>query len=395
MSSSQVRRISALLAVTLSAAVLSITAAPAQALDGPPVIDAVNPQWVPTAGAPVRIYGSGLADVTSVKFGALNATAFRVVDSFLVTASAPLGTNNTLVDVTVADAEGTTTFTSAVLYTDATLTVTPNSGLTPGSPITVSLSGYQPNVGMVLPEVNPLIVYVEQYPDFPAGPPPYAQVLSNSTPSGGFPSTGASGAYTESATLPNPFVGTNGSAYDPNITCPVTQQTANFLGTSPPASFGRPSYSRRCLIATGQFGIGTVDTAIAYTTDPTPAGPVLNLDKTSAAQGEVVSIASGSKNWNANPFFGSSKNTTGRPGETKTDVRICGIAGSPTLCSATVGKGTVKMTHYVNRVLSGATLSGSITVGADIPDGCACFVRVRQSRPGGGYLEATKPLSVT
>ncbi len=46
-------------------------------------------------------------------------------------------------------------------------------------------------------------------------------------------------------------------------------------------------------------------------------------------------------------------------------------------------------------VFSGATLSGSITVGADVPDGCACFVRVRQYTPNGGFVEKTKNLTVT
>lgn len=379
-------------ATALTAGLL-ITANPALALDGPPVVESINPQWAPTAGGvPVRIYGTGLTGVTSVKFGAVNATKFKVIDSFLITAVVPAaatGTaaNNTFVDVTVADSEGTNTMVGALYYSNATLTVSPNTGLVAGNAITVALSGYQPNASMVLPQVNPLLLYVERSPDFPPGPPPYAQVLET-------PATDASGAYSVNTNLANPFVGFNGAAYDSNIACPVNQTTANFLGNSNPTSFTKPVYSARCLIATGQFGSGTLDTPISFTTDPAPAAPVLNLNLTSAAQGQKVTIAAGSNNWNANPFYGSSKSGS-LPGQTKTEVRICGIGGNPASCSSTVGSGTVSMTRYINRVFSGATLTGSITVGSDVPDGCACFVRVRQNRPGGGVIEATRTLTIT
>ncbi len=403
-------RICVAVAGALTAALLSAPTNPAAAaVDGPPVIDAVNQQAGPTAGGtPVRIYGAGLDGATSVKFGAVEATMFSIIDSYLITAVTPAaagGTaaNNTFVDVTVTDSEGTNTFVEAFFYTNATLTVTPNASLSGGSAITVALSGYKPSTGMVLPEVNPLLLYVERFPEFQAGPPPYAQVLT-------MPSTDASGNYTSptgrtSLKLASPFVGSNNTnpVYDPNIACPVNQTTVNYLGTSAPAT-NKPAFSGKCLIAMGQTGRGTLETPFSFTADPLPAAPVLNLDKTSANQGEVVSIAAGSTNWNANPFFGSSRYPASKPGHTATEVAICNIGGNPATCSAGVGTGSVALTRYVDGdqnasgvqgVFSGATLSGSITVGPDVPDGCSCFVRVRQYQPGGGYIEAMRSVTIT
>lgn len=223
---------------------------------------------------------------------------------------------------------GSGTLTSGMYYTNATIAVTPNTGLHPG--VTVTVTGYKPNASVAIPEIQPLLYYLEGGPPFPNGPPPYVQILA-------FTSTDASGNLTLQTNLADPFTGTNGQAYDPNIVCPPNQATTNHLGTSPSASLYEPSFRSRCRIEIAQFGTGSLGTDISFVGAPTPAAPVLNLDQSSANQGQTVNIANGSVRWNANPFYGSSKNAT-RPGQTTTVLQICGIGGDPNACSTTTGK---------------------------------------------------------
>ncbi len=356
------------------------------------VVEAVAPQWAPTAGAtPIRIYGDGFTGVTAVKIGGVNATAFSFIDDDLITAVVPAGgPNNTFDDVTVTVGGTDAVLDDGFYYSNATLSVTPSTNLDAGDAITVTLTGYSPSTPFIIPELNPLQIYYE-HPNFtPDIEPPYVDTLP---PIPVF--TNASGNKTQATNLTDPF-NPDGQAIDPNAVCPTNQTTMNFLGVSAPASFTRPVYSGRCLIVTNQFGIASLDTPINFGTDDelTPAAPVFTTNTGSANQGATITITSGS-NWNANPFFGSSKVITNKPGQTKTTVQICGIGGNPNSCSTTKGNGTVTPTRYINETLSGATLAGTIVVGADIPDGCACTVRVRQNRPAGGFIQATVPLSVT
>jgi hypothetical protein len=208
--------------------------------------------------------------------------------------------------------------------------------------------------------------------------------------------------------LPNPFTGTNGSSYDTNIQCPVTQTTADYLGNSAPKSLNQPSYSGQCQLAIGQLGKGTLETPLPYggggsppTPDPTPASPVLTTNTSMAHVSDTVTITSGSVHWNANPFFGSSTAHT-NPGETALTVQICGIYGVSTDCSTTVGSGAVAMTRYktsstttpISATFSGATLTGSIVVGSDTLHCSTCFVQVTQSKPLSGSISATTALTV-
>ncbi len=406
------RRSVAVLASALAAGLASATAvAPpvAAATDGPPVIGSTVAQAGPTTGAvPIRIYGTGFLGTLSVKFGTVNATRFKVVDGGLITAVVPAaangtGANNTSVDITVTDDQGVgvgrndpvTGDNTGWYYTNATFTVSPSTGLVAGSAITATLNGYRPNTDMVLPELNPLMLYLEGGPDYPFGPPPYASVRT-------FPTTDAAGHFASATTLANPFNGWNGTAYDPNVACPVNQKTVNFLGVSAPASPARPVYAGKCMMATGQFGTGTLDTPINFTTDRTPAAPMLKLSTSTAVVGQKVTIAAGSINWNANPFFGSSKAGT-NPGETTATLQICGIGGNANTCSTTVGTGTVALTRYkttstttpIVGVLSGAKLTGNIVVGTDAAGCGTCFVRARQNRPvAGQFIQATAPLAI-
>ncbi|MCA1841642.1 MAG: IPT/TIG domain-containing protein [Actinobacteria bacterium] len=388
-------------ALALLGAGTALTAGPAFATVAPSV-DGPTPMSGPTTGGtPVRIYGSAFTGATSVKFGTLSATSFTVVDDKLITAILPSGgTNNSTVDLIVTTPAGTCTTTGTsptcglFYYTNATYSVSPNTGLTPGASITATLAGYIPSASVVVPEFNPLMVYLEGGPAYSI-PPPYAQVLGSGT-------TSASGGLTFTHALPNPFKGTSGSSYDPNIVCPVNQTTANYLGNSPAASLNKPSFSGRCHMGVNKFGAASLEVPITYTTEPTPAAPTLTISPTTGTHGTVVSITAGA-NWNANPLWGSSTTHT-NPGETSVEVAICGLGGVSTSCSTTPGTGAVAMTRYktsstttpIVGVFSGATLTGNITIGNDVSP-CSCFVRVRQYRTGSttNYLEKTTPLTVT
>lgn len=392
------RVLGTVVAVLALVAGTSATIAPAWAAPNP-TITALDPQVAPTAGGtPVRIYGMGFAGATSVTFGAVVATDFAVIDGKLITAIVPpaaggAGDNNTFVDVTVTTPVGSNTMTDGMYYTDATITVTPSTGLHPGDPITVVVTGYKPNASVAIPEIQPLLYYLEGGPAFPPGPPPYVQILN-------FTSTDASGNLTLATNLADPFTGTNGQAYDPNIVCPPNQKTTNRLGTSPSASLYEPSFSARCRIEIAQFGTASLGTPISFAGAPTPAPPVLNIDQSSANQGDTVNIAAGSVRWNANPFYGSSKNAL-KPGQTTTVLQICGIGGDPNACSATEGHAAVELTRYrtdstttpIVGEFSGATASGAIKVGMDLAPG-DYDVRLRQRRPGSGSIAATAPLHV-
>jgi len=387
-----------------------VTAPVAAATDGPPVIGSTVAQAGPTTGAvPIRIYGSGFLGTLSVKFGTVNATKFKVVDGGLITAVVPAaangsGANNTSVDITVTDDQGVgvgrndsvSGDNTGWYYTNATFTVSPSTGLVAGAAITGTLNGYLPNTDMVMPELNPLMLYLEGGPDYPFGPPPYASVRT-------FPTTDAAGHFSSATNLANPFNGWNGTAFDPNVACPVNQKTVNYLGTSAPASPATPVYAGKCMMATGKYGTGTVDTPINFTTDRTPAAPILRLGASTAIVGQKVTVAAGSINWNANPFFGSSKPGTG-PGETKIWLQICGIGGNANACSSTLGTAAVALTRYTTTstttpivgVLTGAKLTGSIVVGSDAAGCSACFVRARQYRPvAGQFIQATAPLAIS
>lgn len=381
----------------LTGALMAVVLVPAQpAAAAPAITSSVAPQSGPTTGGtPIRIYGTGFGTTNTgvdVEFDNVNATDFQVIDDTLITAVVPAasggsGANNTFVDVEVTTAGGTTTAVDGFYYTNATFTVSPSTGLDDGEAITTTLDGYTPNTGLVVPQFNPLLVYVENFPEFTSYP-PYAEVLAGN-------STDGTGDLTVNTSLANPFVGD--PTYDANIDCPVNQTTANFLGTSDSASLSRPAYSGRCMVANGALGVGTVERAIKMTNDPSPAAETLAISPTSDIDRLDTVTVSGS-NWNANPFFGSSK-LAGNPGETTVTVQICNSVGST--CSATEGTATVAPTRYIYNTntgvfdFSGATLSGTIVVGNDVPSPCTtCFVRVKQNRPASGNIQETLAIPI-
>ncbi len=369
-----------------------------------PTIDYLTPQVSRTAGAtPVLIHGSRFLGTTSVTFGNAPATKFNVIDDNLITALSPSAaaagaTDNTSVAVTVTTDRGSDTGTNTgdtrgLYYTDATITVSPNTGLhvppndNSGDTVTLNISGYQPNVGSVALLANPLLGFLEGGPAFAdngfRGPPPYAHPYDFNV------SFDANGSVTDTKPL---FGVAGGQRYDPRISCPVTQETADFgLG--------------RCEIIVGQVAVGTLERYVGFAGDPTPAAPTLGLSKSTAAVGDTVGL--NGVHWNASPFFGSSTSQT-NPGETQLKVQLC--KADLSACTSESANASVDLTRYQSSsttapiigVFSGTNLTGSFTV-ADTA-GCApnCVVRVQQEGfdpstgggPTGQFISATAPLSV-
>ena len=387
--------------VTTTAATVSPAAAQAPA----PYVSSVLPQVSPTAGGTaVRIYGSGFTGATAVTFGGVAAPSFHIVDDLLLTATTPPGADNTFVDIAVTTPGGTWTsggFAPQLFYTNATVTVTPSTGLVSGQQVTVHVSGWLPNYGSAVPELTPLTGFLEGVgpcaegpnptcpPPWGPGPPPYVSPDS-------FPNTDATGSGTTSFNLNDPFVGSGyGRYYDPNIQCPVNQTTADY---------GIPG----CQIVWSDYSTASVEHTISFASDPVPAAPVLSLGASTAAVGDTVSLSG--VYWNANAWFGSAATPTD-PGQTPLTVQLC--TSALTTCTTAAADASVAITRYqtsstnttfpppIATTFSGATLSGSLTV--DDTSGCApnCVVRVAQARynyPTGGTtgtpIVATAPLTV-
>ena len=364
--------------------------------DGPPLAVRTWPQTSPTAGGvPVRIYGQGLRGATSVTFGTQDAQNFQIVDSGLIFAVVPpaLGgaaDDNTPVGVTVTDPEGRFTTDASFLYTDASLTVTPDSGLAPGGSTTVDVTGYKPSAPAVAAEANPLLGFTEN------GPPPTAGALPYRVDKAS-PVTDGAGNSTSTVQL-SPAGPVGAPGYDANSTCPVTQQAADFgLG--------------RCEILYDQAGAGGLVRPIALTGDPVPAKPVISVSPNSAFEGDTLTL--GGTGWTAAPEFGSFTASFGSNeiGPTPMAIDVC----TPDLASCATGIGphdfvratptrVVDGTTGDSRVeakFSGGVLSGSFNINDNSRCSPNCVVRVRQQRfdpvlraPVDDFIEATVPVRI-
>ncbi len=361
--------------------------------DGPPLAVRPWPQTSPTAGGgPVRIYGRGLSGVTSVTFGTVESPGFKAIDSGLIAAIVPPAAGGTADDntsVTVTDEEGTFTADAAFDYTDASLTVTPATGLAPAATATVEVKGYKPSAPTAVAEASPLLGFVENGPAPPAGPAPYRADLAT-------PVTDPAGNSTSTGQLrPAGAVGPPG--YDAGSTCPVTQEEADFgLG--------------RCQILYDQAGTGGLVEPIALSGDPVPAKPTLTLSPISAFDGDTIAISG--TGWNAAPEFGSfdANFATNDVGITPMTVDVCtadlsrctneiGVRGALARVSPTRYTDTDPTDAKVEGAFSGGVLTGAAL--ADNATSCApdCVVRVRQQRfdpvrraPADDFIEATAPL---
>jgi Matrixin/IPT/TIG domain len=111
----------------------------------PPFLSSISPTTGPAGGfTSVGLSGTGFSGTTSVTFGGNEAVSFTVNSGTSITAITPPGTLFDAVDVTVTDAEGTSTLPGAYIYTfnptPSIDTVAPNSGSTAGGTL-VTITG--------------------------------------------------------------------------------------------------------------------------------------------------------------------------------------------------------------------------------------------------------------
>jgi hypothetical protein len=111
-----------------------------------PVVEKVQPNKGPAAGgSPVTIHGTSLTGATAVSFGGVEATEFKVVSAFVITAvTPPHSTGNA--SVTVTTQAGTSSVVPKAIYTFAAPTITaivPSRGSTSGGvKVTVTGTGF-------------------------------------------------------------------------------------------------------------------------------------------------------------------------------------------------------------------------------------------------------------
>ncbi len=386
--------------------------------DGPPVIEgSPMPQAHRLAGGgAVRVYGTGFLGVTAVTFGGAPAPDFRVFDGDLIVATVPAGAPG-YAHVTVTDPEGTGSSDldgdgevdepntagvdeaglerSAILYTDAALTLGAATGLAAGDAVEVTLTDHQPDEDIALDQVSPLAGFLEHGPGDPDSFPPGSPYSDALTLTG----TDESGANDPHDVVVRAGAGFNADDivdYDPAATCPVTPTTADF-GLD------------RCSIAASQLGMGRVESVLGLAGDPGPAPPTLELSATDFEDGSLVEVSG--LRWNAAPHFGSDT-VPDDPGETKLTIEICDAATLSLCTTAADPAAGVDLVRYRNAagdaglpidgILSGAELSGTFTVaGAQACAAAGCSVRVTQERYDiaangpipGAVLELAVPLA--
>lgn len=366
-----------------------------------------------TGGTSFRITGTGFhaAGGVTVVFDKLgytaNATKVTVVDDNLITAQSPASPLNSTGETTVkvvtvnGTAEnhifngGTGWFfwdpaSNTTGSAEPKLTTTSSTtGLANGSSLNVTASGYPAGATIHIAQASPLATFLEPR-RWGQAPNPEIKILAS-------PTADANGAWSGTVNVIQGSLG----ATDPAAQCPTTQAQADAGGG-------------RCWLVAVSYGRYIARLPIAFATgEPTGAAATVNRSAgTSFSVGQSIAVTG--DNWRASPVIGSSTNLTNLVG-TQLTIQICGINGVYGSCSATSGTGSVAVTRYfssyggtlnpgtTNGALTGATLSGSITVGADLSGACngttadpgpSCFVKVVQTKdathPGADFNQSER-----
>ncbi|MFJ1270226.1 IPT/TIG domain-containing protein, partial [Legionella lytica] len=131
-----------------------------------PTISSVSPNTGPAAGGTsITIAGSNFVPGTTVTIGGIPASSVTISSTGSLTAEVPAYVSGPLAaDVTVTNAEGSTTLAGGFTYTAATPTLTsiaPNSGTTAGgTTITLTGTGFVPGATVQLDGINAVNVQV-------------------------------------------------------------------------------------------------------------------------------------------------------------------------------------------------------------------------------------------
>jgi hypothetical protein len=336
-----------------------------------PTITSMSLHSNTTAGdSLVTITGTGFTSDATVSFGSNTGTFDLTVNSLTsITVNSAAGTPG-LVNVTVKTSGGTSPITPADEFTylnqKATLVITPSTGNAPGGSVTVTGSGFPTGnwndntSGVLLIEASPLA-------DFLSGFSALEELdLGNLVE----PTVDNSGDFTISFQLANPF-----SASDSNASCPPAQDQAN-VGLVGCAIVGL-SLNQKSILAS------LADSPVIFAgTQPDP--PTLSAPSTVVRVGHSLSF-SGTGWWGSFPGGNAA-------------AEICGIGGTPASCDTLTGSGVVAPVGYsgVGGTLSGATVSGSITVAANLAGCMTCFLKVTQPNltPVPGVITASLALTI-
>ncbi len=120
----------------------------------PPNVTSINPSVSQTGGwTEITISGFGFAGTTDVEFGGVDVLSFNVISGSSIVAEAPPGVQFSTVDVTVTDAEGTSTLPNSLFYSfnlsPNITSVSPDEGpITGGTVVTVSGGNVVGNTGV-------------------------------------------------------------------------------------------------------------------------------------------------------------------------------------------------------------------------------------------------------
>jgi hypothetical protein len=264
---------------TSAADQFTFTATPA------PVVSAVSPSTGRSGGGTtVYISGSNLTNPTSVKFGTVSASLFKVPYYFgslsgdsLVAAISPPGTNPSTVDVTVTTAGGTSATNAADKFTYGPTpvptvgVVSPGSGPI-GSQVVITGTGFSGATAVNFGGTPAAGFSVSSDTLIVTGSPTHATGMVDITvvTAGGTSATSASDQYTYTAS-PTPVVnavgpsgGTPGTAVYINGTGLMAASAVSFGGTAATAFL---VMSDTLIRATSPAGSGTVDITVT-----TPGG---------------------------------------------------------------------------------------------------------------------------
>ena len=327
-----------------------------------PTVTGVSPNSnTSTGGSLVTITGTGFTSDASVNFGSTPAgggIGVSVISPTEIQAGSPGGSPGT-VDITVTTSGGTSAINAADQFTylleKATITVTPNTGASPGSSVTVTGSGFPTGTGSLIGSGGVVLVEASPLGALVSGFSAIEEIDLNQFQ---FQPVDNNGNFTTQFTVPSPFMALG----DPNAACAPLQNQVDvgLVGCAVAAL-----YESSAGVSLGGVGIADVSSPIIFN-DTQPDPPTLSVPSTTIHAGDTINFT-GSGWWGSYPGGGAT-------------AKICGIAGNPSNCDATTGSGVVTPTTYsgVGGTLGGATLTGSITVGSDLADCTSCFLTVTQ-----------------
>lgn len=248
----------------------------------PPTVTSVSP-GTGTAGRVVTVTGSGFSQATAVQFGstAVGAGNFTIVSDTTITATTPAGPAG-VVDVTVANAAGTSTASSAdhFTYPPVVSALSPTAGAS-GTTVTVSGAGFTTatavHVGSTTLSSGAFTIASDGIITLHAPSGPSGTVAVTVTDAGGTSATSSADLFTYGAPVVSAVSPSSGSGGS------TVTVSGSGLANATGVQFGSSA------VGAGSFTIVS-DTTITATAPSGPAG-VVDVTVTNAAGTSTASSA--------------------------------------------------------------------------------------------------------